>query len=691
MIRDLVSEYCRRLGEVTGRWLAVGAVAMLLVAGLGSAVVPLFFGGAGSAYETGSGLYVSTSTDHGVGAGNPFTGSDSVTVNNVTFSASGEANVTVDTFEGVWTNVSSTDASTAAVTVDPDDKQSVTISNQDGVDLSFRSMALDDGTTDFVYSASGTVSVTVDGLPANTDVTAATPAGDDLGTVTTDGSGTATFSLSSGSTREVLLFENDAPAIDESTLSPSEGETPTTTPIEFSVDVSDGTFGTVQGDELNATLYVDGSARNSTLLSSNGTASVTVAALTSGSQDYYWQVEDSYGASTQSSTTNFSVPDQLEIRNESDPDSLVTSAEVEIRFYYREDDPAGEPAEIVTRSTSTGTINFTGLDATRPFVVVADADGYLPRRIYVESLTETQEVYLLPESKQSVKQEMVLTDYTGLYDSEDSVLLIQRALNGSWRTVQGDFFGATGSFPAQLRYNVRHRLVLINTETDRRRVLGTITPLADGAQEITVKTNGDITVEQATALAKVSPGTRTLVAEDNPPLEVRLQGADAEVDSWDVTVTYEDTNGSTSTLQTLSKTGTDTLAEPDINLTGRAGGEVIVETTITFGDGTTSTTSATYRVREHYRDGVSLIAALGGVTDGLPARNVDMFTTLVSVVTTVLGTAAMARATRVSTEAVGLAAVTMLAAWSVIGWIAYTIVFAAGVGWGALVFLRRAA
>jgi hypothetical protein len=33
----------------------------------------------------------------------------------------------------------------------------------------------------------------------------------------------------------------------------------------------------------------------------------------------------------------------------------------------------------------------------------------------------------------------------------------------------------------------------------------------------------------------------------------------------------------------------------------------------------------------------------------------------------------------------------MLAAWSVVGWIAYTIVFAAAVGWGALVFLRRAA
>jgi hypothetical protein len=137
---DSVSEYLTRLAEVSGRWLAVGAVAMIVVAGLGSAVVPLFFGGGGSAYETPSGLYVETSVDHGVGAGNPFTGTDSVSVNNVSFSASGEANVTVDTFEGAWTNVSSTDASTAAVTVDPNDKQSVTISNQDAVDLSFRAI-----------------------------------------------------------------------------------------------------------------------------------------------------------------------------------------------------------------------------------------------------------------------------------------------------------------------------------------------------------------------------------------------------------------------------------------------------------------------------------------------------------------------------------------------------------------------
>jgi len=686
-MREAVSEYCRRLRDASPRALLVGAVAMLVLAGVGAAVVPLFQAGSGVAYETSSGLYVKSATDHGVGSGNPFTGTDTVAVGNVTFTASGDANVTVDRFTGTWTNLSDVDADPNAVTVNPDDKQSVTISS-DATAVSFRDATVDDGTVDVVYSAGSSVS---HGLPANTDVTAATPGGTDLGTATSDGSGTVTLSLPSGSSTQVLLFENDAPVIDESTLDPAEGETPTTTPIEFSVAVSDGTFGTVQGDELNATLFIDGAARNYTLLSSNGTANVTVSALTSGSHEYYWRVEDSYGATAQSSTTNFSVPDQLEIRNESDPDSLVTSAEVEIRFYYREDDPAGEPAEIVTRSTTTGTVDFTGLDATRPFVVVADADGYIPRRIYVESLTETQEVYLLPESKQSVKQEMVLTDYTGLYDSDDSVLLIQRALNGSWRTVQGDFFGATGSFPAQLRYNVRHRLVLINTETDRRRVLGTITPLADGAQDITVKTNGDITVEQATALAKVSPATRSLVAADDPPLEVRLQGQNADVDSWDVTVSYNDTSGSVTTLTTLSKTGTETLAEPNINLTGRAGGEVIVETTITFGDGTTSTTSATYRVRERYQNGVSLLAALGGVTDGLPSRNVDMFTTLVSVVTTVLGTAAMARATRVSTEAVGLAAVTMLAAWSVVGWIAYSIVFATGVGWGALVFLRRAA
>lgn len=483
---DSVSEYCRRLGDISGRWLAVGAVAMLLVAGLGSAVVPLFFGGGGSAYETPSGLYVETSTDHGVGSDNPFNGTDAVLVNNVTISAGGPADLTVDRFEGTWTNVSSVNATQNTIKVDPDDKQSVTLETGDNSSsVAFRDAALDD-TVDVVYTASGSLNITVTGLPASTDVTAASAGGTDLGTETTDGSGTATFSLPGGTDTKVLFFENDAPIVDNSSADPPDGGELNSDSTTYSINVSDPTFATTQGDEMNASLYIDGEYRGSDTLLSNGTAELSESGLTGGSHEYYWVVEDNYGETTESQTFNISVPSNIAIRTESEPNDLISGqTNITVRF-YREGNET-----VVERSTDDGTLSLEGLPSAEEYIVTAEHPDYYDRRVVLESLFEQQTIYLLNNTRATADVTFVLQDRTDTFPQSETRLFIEKPINISntttFTTISGDSFGASGQYKATLATNGsnRYRLVVRNDDGDVR-VLGAYTATVDEAVELEI-------------------------------------------------------------------------------------------------------------------------------------------------------------------------------------------------------------
>jgi hypothetical protein len=467
------------VSESLTRRLAIGVVFVLVVAGIGSAVVPLFFGGGGTAYETGSGLVVSTSVDHGVGAGNPFTGTDTVAVGNVTFSASGEANVTVDRFEGEWTNVSQVDASSTAITVDPDDKDSVTISG-DGADLSFRDVALDDGTVDFVYSASGDVTITVGGLPANTNITAGSVSGLNLTRTETDSNGDATLTLPSGTSTNVVLFQPATPSVDNSSADPADGDDVSDYPIQFSINVSDADFATKQGDELNASLYVDGTYKESTTVAANGTARVTRSGITGGDHTYYWVVEDNWGESVTSQTFDFGTPSSLAIKRETNGE-FIDSADVTIRFYG--DETTAE------RETNTGNISFAGLPVDEEFVVVATADGYYERRIVIDSLFEQKTIYLLNESVPALQNTFVLQDYSNRFETRSTKLIVEKSINISgdtqYRVIAGDYFGASSEFPIVLEEDTRYRLRVENQDGEVRD-LGDYVSSEAGVQSIRI-------------------------------------------------------------------------------------------------------------------------------------------------------------------------------------------------------------
>jgi len=560
--------------DISRQKLAVVLVATLLVAAGGVAAYTTIFNvGSGTSYETGSGLIVETNTDHGLDGSNPFVDTETVYIDGVSFSASGSGSLSVDQFRGTRTSVSSVDASSTTITVDPDDKSAVEISG--GVTaLSWEDAALD-GTAQITYSASSSGTITVTGLAANTTYAAATTTGEVLETGSTTASGEATITVDAATDEDVVLLEpstatfgagspssqsfndeniqvsiavNDtdfgtdagddvqvdlfvdgsqidtktvtsnqtvvfnvsdladgshswhvetidsygetsssstfdfevnhyAPVPDNAAADPQDSAKKTTKMVEFTLPVNDTDFAETSGDDVQVEFYLDGSKFATKNLTANGTVSASTTISVGGSHTWHAEFVDEYGLTSETdadaNTTGYQAfsfysPSELKVYNESSPDELVDNATVNIRFYGGADGDGFT----VQRETTNGVVNMSGLPVDQEFVVVAKADGYHNRRIYVESLYDQANVFLLPETSTSVYNVFKVDDKSGSYPPGETRLSIQRALNRSgnftWYTISGDFFGSTNEHKTYLKYNVRYRLIVENDAGERR-------------------------------------------------------------------------------------------------------------------------------------------------------------------------------------------------------------------------------
>lgn len=392
------------------------------------------------------------------------------TAGNATFSSTGAGSVTVakDQLTGTWTNLTAIDAGSTEITVNPADKQAVTVSQE--VDtIRFTSMAIDDGTVDFVSGgASGQTEVTITDLPANTELAAmGVESNSVLDVATTDASGTVTFVLPN-SEHVVELQTNDGPPT-ASDVTPTDGHETNQESVTFSVGVDDPDF---PEDDVTATLYRKGPTESSfsqeyqTSLDTAGTVSTTLSLEIGGGHDYYWTLEDGYGDTTQTTTRTVFVPDELRIYNVSDPDQRITnSGNAEVTFRTSGD--------VYTRSTSNGRINLTGLPVTGTIVATVDVDQYYARQTAIYSIFEQQEIYLLKEPYASVYEvRFTLEDRTGgQFENNEPTVTVERALNKSgnpdWVAVGGGRFGVQG-YTTFLQQNEEYRLVVRNSLGDQR-------------------------------------------------------------------------------------------------------------------------------------------------------------------------------------------------------------------------------
>jgi len=404
---------------------------------------------------------------------------------NVTVTSSAHTNITIADTEivGTWTNATAIDATNGPVTIDPADKPAVTVDEQIDT-IAFRSStSADDGVVDFVYSGSSSTSnVTLRTAPANTQLGAVdADTGALLDVATSDASGTIVFDALDNSQHNVLLQTSDSPSLSN----PSPQGQLVNNPTSISVQVNDSDF---PGDTVSTSFDLDGSSVGSKSVSSNGTASVSMPSRgqTAGVHTVDVTATDSFGQTTTLSYT-YEVPSNITIFNETSPSQKITSATATLRFF----EVGG--GEVFERTTSNGKLDLTGLPVQKDMTVVVEASGFETRRIFLDSIYEQSEVYLLDTSFMNAPATgdvvFTLSDRTGQFPDSTTTLRVQRALTKDFdgdgndetrmQTIAGDKFGASGEFPATLvASSVRYRLVIENEQGDRR-VLGAYTATGD--------------------------------------------------------------------------------------------------------------------------------------------------------------------------------------------------------------------
>ncbi|MFD2655336.1 hypothetical protein ACFSUP_04375 [Gracilibacillus thailandensis] len=311
-----------------------------------------------------------------------------------------------------------------------------------------------------------------------------------------DGEQKGAFNLSSGADNpdSVALFSNGGeifadnfegievsdPILDNP--SPSGGETVQETPVELSIDVEDADFDTEQGDEVTATAYdaSDDTEIGSQTLFENGTATVSWSDPDLGANSYYWVAEDEYGNTVESSVFDFRTPNEIEIRNESDPEQLVeVDGDAEVTFF----EEGGE--EVVERPVEDGTVDLQGLPATE-YIIVVEIDGFETRQAIIEDITEQQNVYVLPEDEENVQVRFRLEDPTGQFTEGGSRLFIEKPITQNsttrYRVIAADVFGATG-YQTTLEQGQRYRLRVVSDAGQSR----TFTFTAEETEQVTLE------------------------------------------------------------------------------------------------------------------------------------------------------------------------------------------------------------
>jgi hypothetical protein len=658
----------------------LATIALVFGAVGGYAATSTFEVGNGGGFGADGGPEVTVGPATQVPSGNPVESGTVVNISGTEFESSGDTEAHIDKLgtSSEWTNVSELSVSTNALTIRPENKQETTVSG--GIsELSLTDVVVDDGTVDFAYSgSSGSTTISLEGVPASTTIGAAdVKTGELLDVSTSSGSGSVTFDLPNSDHAVNLETTSGGPSLSNGQPSGLLSSRPTT----LSVDVSDPDF---PQDELEVDFEVDGQDVGSTIISSSGTADVTVSSqnFVGGEHTVDVVATDAYGQ-TDSLSYTFSVPSELEIRNESKPSELVDNATVEVSFYYR----SGGEFQSVTRSTSNGTLNLEGLPVDRPLVASAEADGFKNRRIFISSLYQQQTLYLLPDSAEFVRTTFQLQDFSGEFPQDVTVLRVERVLNGTtYDTVVGDYFGANGQFPAELAFNERHRLTLINTRTGQTRPLGTYTPLSSGEQELAISVSGQIDPVGADGSFAAKP-TADLLPDQNLTLELSVRNGSAPIDSYEISIYQLEEDGSNSTLATLTGSSAETRTV-DVNLSGATGGELKIVTTASTENGGFKRTK-TYGVIERDDESTSLLPQLDALKGLLPSDDRDPFTTAVAMIVTLVGTAGAASRFRLSTEVVGVAGIGFLTGFAILGWVGYDLLFVAVVAWGALAIARR--
>jgi len=457
---------------------------LLVVAAIGSVgAANLFTAGNGTTLDDPNGPAVTLGEDQPLDETNPFTASGEVVVGNTTVGGPAGSSLTLAGADSASPTLSSISTGGGRVTADSTNIQQVGV-NESITQLEYRAVDLTDAQTTEL-SAQGSGFVVVYGFAAGETVRVNRANGDDT-LETADSNGVVAISVTDGADM-TLVDDGGAPTLSDP--SPTGGETLSRTPAELQINVSDPDFDTAN-ENVTLEWYTNGTLDGTTTVSTNGTTTFTSSVQTGGAYEWHVEAMDESGKTDRSPGSGahqFELPSVLEVREERNPDQLIGSqsnpVSVEVRFFEEGSE------EVIERNTTDGVVDLAGLPVNKRFIVTADTEGYTFRRIVVDSLTETRNIYLLNESTPSSSIIFELQDRTGQFDARESTLYVERALNQSnsteYRIIAGDKFGSSREFPVDLVEDARYRLRIENEDGDIR-TLGSYTVSGDQRVQLQV-------------------------------------------------------------------------------------------------------------------------------------------------------------------------------------------------------------
>jgi len=416
------------------------------------------------------------------------------------------AEVYTNNMTGTWTNVTDITVGGNWLEMYPEDKQRVD-TRGDTDDLYMQDMAIGDGQTDFVINGTGTGTLKIYGLDANTQVAAVDKNTNAvLGTNTTTSNGVLWIDISLSSHTVTLQSGDGLPQL--SNEQPT--GTQSTTPSQVSIDVNDTDF---PNDQVDVTFYLDGNQVGTDTLTSNGTASTSISP-SPGTHTVEANATDSYGQYAVKEWS-FGVPNTLYLRNETQPSQIIKD-DMNVSFYERDGD------YIFSRDTSDGTIDMSGLNTTEYIATVKPQNSsWTQRTVYIPDIAEVQDIYLLNTTVyETVTTRFVLNDPTAQYTSR-SLLIIKRDINNTFQRIVADEFGAEG-LTATLQKNTRYRLVVRN----RQGVSQTVGPYRGELNETVDVVPGEPTIP----LEGSADGWSSNAGLNNQTLEYRYSDPENETD-----------------------------------------------------------------------------------------------------------------------------------------------------------------
>jgi hypothetical protein len=326
------------------------------------------------------------------------------------------------------------------------------------------------------------------------------------------------------------------------------------TDLDRSVTVESGDANVLQVRDINVSDDTDDLAYNSDnglTVTVTGQDPIGIAAVDTGTGEALDTANvDGDGVATfelpagQRSVRLEPTPSELQVRNEADPSELIDgNVTLRARLFTG-------GSEVIERPVTDGTVSLDGVPPDQPVIVTVREENadFTYRRILLESVVQTSEIYLLPTNEPSAEIRFQLRDDTNRFDGADTRFFVEKPITRDfdgdgtnetrYQTISGDRIGADGEFPTILVDSERYRLRVEN-DAGEQRVLGSYT--VQGARVSTIPIGSvefSADIEEGAALQ-----TNLREAPDGAShnYEVRIVYADPEgqTDEIDVTITNE--------------------------------------------------------------------------------------------------------------------------------------------------------